>query len=198
MIAYAVRNSASPRDPKPSRHSDYLRFIRRQPCVVCARTWGIESAHTGQRGLGQKADDRFALPLCRHHHRTGQDSHHRLGKRFWGFHGLNRVELIQQLQKLYTDECLNGGGLQGHPREVSVPWADAGGIATRRWKFPVSVDGKAREARSWLSNPVHDVDRFPKPVRGPPTRNPASHLPSNLKNPSTPVLESHLFTIDSP
>jgi hypothetical protein len=101
MKAYAVAITALVRDPRPTRHSDYLRFIRRQPCVICGRTWGIESAHTGQRGLGQKADDMLALPLCREHHRTGNTAYHKLGKRFWSRHGLNRAELIAELQELY-------------------------------------------------------------------------------------------------
>ncbi len=110
MIAYAVANSASPANPRPTRHSDYLRFIRRQPCVVCGALYGVESAHSGQRGLGQKADDRFALPLCRYHHRTGKYSHHVLGKRFWGFHGLDRAGLIKQLQELYAQSLGSTAG----------------------------------------------------------------------------------------
>jgi hypothetical protein len=122
VIAYAVAITALTANPKPSRHSDYLRFVRRQPCLICAATYGVESAHTGGRGLGQKADDRFALPLCLHHHRTGPESHHKLGKRFWSFHGLDRVELIGQMQALFQqDRDLKGGSLQGSRGVVRSP-----------------------------------------------------------------------------
>ena len=101
MIAYSVANTALTTNPKPFRHSAYLRFIRRQSCVICGALYSIEAAHSGIRGLGQKADDRDALPLCRHHHRTGPHSHHKLGKRFWGFHGLDKIGLIKQMQSLW-------------------------------------------------------------------------------------------------
>jgi hypothetical protein len=104
MRAYAVANTALTAHPKLTRHSDYLRFIRRQPCVVCGALYTIEAAHSGVRGLGQKADDLFTLPLCRHHHRTGPHSHHKLGKRFWGHHALDRVTLIRELQRLWKLE----------------------------------------------------------------------------------------------
>lgn len=32
------------------------------------------------------------------------ESHHRLGKRFWAFHGLDRVALIKQMQSLWLEE----------------------------------------------------------------------------------------------
>lgn len=52
-----------------------------------------------------------SLPLCAiEHHRIGPESHHVLGKRFWGFHGLDRISLIKQMQELFR---LNGGSLQG-------------------------------------------------------------------------------------
>jgi hypothetical protein len=43
----------------------------------------IEAAHTnalGARGMGQKASDFSAVPLCRGHHREYPDSYHRLGE----------------------------------------------------------------------------------------------------------------------
>jgi len=49
-----------------------------------------EAAHVGLRGLRQKCSDRETLPLCAEHHRTGPDSHHVLGKRFWEHHGIDR------------------------------------------------------------------------------------------------------------
>ncbi len=99
---------------------EYLDFIRGCFCSVCClRTviygWsgrfpeekidgkiqGIEAAHVGDRGLGQKCSDREAIPLCPTHHRIGTDSHHRLGKKFWEHHGLDRDMLIQQYNAAY-------------------------------------------------------------------------------------------------
>jgi hypothetical protein len=96
---------------------DFRRFVRTFACVACFREllretdilrwWQLsiinptECAHVGRRGLGQKCSDHECLPLCRKHHRTGPTSHHVLGKRFWAYHGLDRVGLIMQLQGIY-------------------------------------------------------------------------------------------------
>ena len=94
--------------PRSSREDDpqYLNFIRSLPCLICAmlhrrQSGRTEAAHIGQRGLGQKCSDRETAPLCQLHHREGEHAHHRLGKRFWTFWKLNRVEVIQKYQRDY-------------------------------------------------------------------------------------------------
>jgi hypothetical protein len=66
---------------KSIRNLLYLAWIRTLPCLICGRTTGIEAAHTGPHGVGQKSPDRSAIPLCVRHHRTGRDSYHKLGPR---------------------------------------------------------------------------------------------------------------------
>src|SRR6266436_182651 len=66
---------------KPVRNPKYLAWIRTHSCVVCGASRGIESSHTGPHGLGQKSPDSSTIPLCAKHHRTGNDSYHRLGPR---------------------------------------------------------------------------------------------------------------------
>jgi len=97
------------REPRANRHDDpeYLNWIRTLPCLVCALFKRLqfgctEAAHVGQRGLGQKCSDREAIPLCRLHHREGEHAHHRLGKRFWVFWKLNRMETIRKYQEMYA------------------------------------------------------------------------------------------------
>lgn len=53
--------------PKPVRveDPDYLRFIRRQPCLVCPAA--AEAHHTIHRAAG--GSDYRTVPLCRPHHR---------------------------------------------------------------------------------------------------------------------------------
>jgi hypothetical protein len=64
-----------------------------------------EAAHTGDRGLGTKADDHRALPLCLFHHRSGKQSYHKLGRRgFEKFHQLDIEKLIQELNDWYAVE----------------------------------------------------------------------------------------------
>ena len=66
---------------KPARHPGYLQWIRTLPCSVCGMTHTVEAAHTGPHGLSQKSPDWSAIPLCARHHRTGDDSYHKLGPR---------------------------------------------------------------------------------------------------------------------
>lgn len=62
------------------RFIDYMKWIKRRPC--CARILAettcygpVEADHAGKRGVGQKADDRTCIPLCRKHHQERNDFH---------------------------------------------------------------------------------------------------------------------------
>ena len=66
---------------EPTRNPGYLHWIRTLPCSVCRTRRAVEAAHTGPHGLSQKSSDLSAIPLCGRHHRTGDDSYHKLGPR---------------------------------------------------------------------------------------------------------------------
>lgn len=91
---------------KPTRSPAYLAFIRTLPCLVpdCqARI--VEAAHFGPHGLSQKASDLDTGPLCNRHHRTGNDSLHRLGRRrFEQHHGVDlmgsSIERLRQRPRI--------------------------------------------------------------------------------------------------
>ena len=83
---------------KPVRHPGYLQWIRSLPCSVCRTTRAVEAAHTGPHGLSQKSSDLCAIPLCVRHHRTGNDSYHKLGPRkFAEVHELNILAIVARL-----------------------------------------------------------------------------------------------------
>ena len=83
---------------KPMRHPGYLQWIRTLPCSVCQTTRAVEAAHTGPHGLSQKSSDLSAIPLCVTHHRTGDDSYHKLGPRkFAEVHQLNIRAIVWRL-----------------------------------------------------------------------------------------------------
>jgi hypothetical protein len=83
---------------KPFRNPGYLQWIRTLPCSVCRTTRAIEAAHTGPHGLSQKSSDLCAIPLCVMHHRTGDDSYHKLGPRkFAEVHHLNIRAIVARL-----------------------------------------------------------------------------------------------------
>jgi len=57
---------------RPNMDPEHLANVRKLPCCVCEeRGWEMEAHHllrTGdptQRGTGRKAEDRFAIPLCK-------------------------------------------------------------------------------------------------------------------------------------
>ena len=107
-----------PRKHQPGDNPAYRAFVRTFGCVACYHQllpadetlqWrqnsATECAHVGRRGLSQKCPDSESLPLCAiEHHRVGPESHHVLGKRFWGFYGLDRTGLIKQMQSLWAEE----------------------------------------------------------------------------------------------
>jgi Protein of unknown function (DUF968) len=78
---------------KRVKSPNYLDFIRSLPCVICGDNTTVEAAHIrfGDRraakrptGMGEKPDDRWALPLCGKHHRK----QHEIGERlFWYLSG---------------------------------------------------------------------------------------------------------------
>jgi hypothetical protein len=83
---------------KTTRNLQYLAWIRSQPCLICGSRWGVEASHTGPRGLGQKSSDFSAIPLCHKHHRTGEDSYHKLGaRRFAQVHNLDIPAIVRRL-----------------------------------------------------------------------------------------------------
>jgi hypothetical protein len=126
------------REPRPGDNPAYLDWLRTWPCYVCLTNWAavnnvrldklratyrdsiaralqsgrcgiVEAAHVGERGLGQKCADKFAMPLGRYHHEHataggGPESHHTLGKRFWEFHGIDRDETLALLWRQFEEE----------------------------------------------------------------------------------------------
>jgi len=93
----------------PERDPAYLAWIRQQRCTVALNSAvgdffcsnAIEAAHTGERGLQQKASDHAAIPLCAGHHRLRPDSHHRIGKKFFEHHEIDLIDTIFSLRAEY-------------------------------------------------------------------------------------------------
>ena len=94
---------------KPWRDPAHLKWIRTLPCVVCGSTQYVEAAHTGPHGLGQKSADSTTIPLCVRHHRTGNDSYHKLGPRqFAEAHQLKVSEILNALTAKPTIRVVAG------------------------------------------------------------------------------------------
>lgn len=104
-VASRVAGPQLYRASKPLRDRKLLAWVRSLPCAVCG--WrGVESAHTGPHGIGQKASDDTAIPLCRRDHRTGPRSLHLLGPvEFERVHGLDIAALRERLQRDWKMLC---------------------------------------------------------------------------------------------
>jgi len=87
-------------DPKPKTDKDpaYLRWVRKQPCVITGRT-PCEAHHTETGGMGMKGSDYSAVPLYWTEHRNA----HAMGANvFWACHDLD--EIIARLLDRYEKE----------------------------------------------------------------------------------------------
>ena len=93
---------------KPEKAPDYLAWIRTLPCVVTGR-FPVEAAHlsasnlayghTG-RGKGQRASDRWALPLAPSIH---AEQHSRNETEFWSAIGINPHAVALALFGAYSE-----------------------------------------------------------------------------------------------
>jgi hypothetical protein len=89
-----VRGSVAPRRknaPRPAEKSapTYLQWLRGRPCFLDNADCGyakprrkslIEAAHVdhgGDKGMSTKVSDRWAIPLCQHHH---DEQHGKVGR----------------------------------------------------------------------------------------------------------------------
>jgi hypothetical protein len=89
--------------PRRLRDKTHLRFVAKQPCLICGRQ-PCDPHHlrfAQSRGLGQKVSDEFTVPLCRAHHREL----HRAGKEadWWAKTG---IEPTGMARKLWTETHL--------------------------------------------------------------------------------------------
>jgi ERF superfamily protein len=58
-------------EPRRVRDRDHVRYVAKQPCLVCGRQ-PSDPHHlrfTQSRAMGRKVSDEFTVPLCRGHHR---------------------------------------------------------------------------------------------------------------------------------
>lgn len=96
--ALAFPKAITPRD------DDFLAWIRKQPCLVSARS-GSEAAHVtppGHAKLSKKVSDYRTVPLTAEYHRFGRYSLHRLGRaEFERFHNVDLNEEMLRLHDRY-------------------------------------------------------------------------------------------------
>ena len=84
-------------EPKRFRSKEHLRFVARQPCLICGRS--PSQAHhiryAQSRGLGLKVSDEFTVPLCAIHH----TENHATGdeRQWWQEHKIDPLLIAEEL-----------------------------------------------------------------------------------------------------
>ena len=124
--------------PELRRHRDktHLRFVARQPCLICGRQ-PCDAHHlrfAQSRGLGIKVSDEFTVPLCRGHHREL----HRAGNEayWWTTKGVDAIGAARKLW-IETHPLRNLAGaiaLDATPPDTAVP-----NIPSRRVRPPLTT-----------------------------------------------------------
>jgi hypothetical protein len=84
-------------EPRRIRDRDHVRFVAKQPCLVCGRR-PADPHHlrfAQSRALGRKVSDEFTVPLCRGHHREV----HRCGDEaaWWKTAGIDPTVVARKL-----------------------------------------------------------------------------------------------------
>lgn len=92
----------SPTNKKRARDMDYMAWVKTLPCLACGAKAPSEAAHTGPRGLGQKAPDSQVIPLCAEDHRTGRNALDRIGPAaFQKMYSIDFAGVVADLNRRY-------------------------------------------------------------------------------------------------
>ena len=82
---------------KRHRSKEHLRYVRRQPCLICGRApaHAHHIRYAQPRGLALKVSDEFTVPLCAIHH----NENHATGdeRRWWEQHKIDPLPVAQDL-----------------------------------------------------------------------------------------------------
>jgi hypothetical protein len=81
---------------------EHLRFVARQPCLICGRTpaQAHHIRYAQPRGLGIKVSDEFTVPLCAIHH----SENHATGdeRRWWGERKIDPLVVAERLWRKHA------------------------------------------------------------------------------------------------
>ena len=98
---------------KPYRSQDYLDHARQRPCCApgCREPAPSDPHHCSHpdvprdltmKGMGQKAQDCFVIPLCRLHHRFLEDKGHLPGMTVAETHDFIAIEQLKLMAQWIT------------------------------------------------------------------------------------------------
>jgi DNA recombination protein Rad52 len=86
-------------EPKRLRSREHLRYVGRQPCLICGRapSHAHHVRYAQPKGLALKVSDEFTVPLCAIHH----TENHATGdeRRWWEEHKIDPLPIAESLWK---------------------------------------------------------------------------------------------------
>jgi DNA recombination protein Rad52 len=84
-------------EPKRIRSKAHLRFVARQPCLICGRapSHAHHIRYAQSRGLGLKVSDEFTVPLCAIHHSENHATGNEKG--WWEQHKIDPLVIAETL-----------------------------------------------------------------------------------------------------
>lgn len=135
----------------PREHDGlHLKFVRTQPCCLpfCKRE--AEAAHLRMgnltigkepAGKGEKPHDKYTVPLCPYHHRTGVDCQHNSNEReWWEMRGIDPWKIAASLW------IESGGAARAAERETNPKPPRAKRVAPRK---PREQRAKMQSKPNW-------------------------------------------------
>jgi DNA recombination protein Rad52 len=98
-------------EPKRHRSKEHLRFVARQPCLICGRapSYAHHVRFAQSRGLGIKVSDEFTVPLCAIHHHQNHTTGNE--QQWWEEHNIDPLPVARQLWQESTAHALPGEDL---------------------------------------------------------------------------------------
>jgi hypothetical protein len=104
-------------EPKRLRSKEHLRFVARQPCVICGRmpSQAHHVRYAQPKGLGLKVSDEFVVPLCAIHH----TENHATGneRRWWEERKIDPLSIASALWRQGRMPSIPRENAEAHPNE---------------------------------------------------------------------------------
>lgn len=110
-----TKDGSRDKKKRPREKSEgHLAFIRKLPSILSGKRDRVQAAHIRyadplyakrKTGIGEKAHDKFTVPLTAAEHLDGEDAQHKSNERaWWEKHGIDPLQVAAALWMVSGDE----------------------------------------------------------------------------------------------